>query len=101
MPGSPRVFQIAWITSGTGLGLTIGGVAALLTVVVFALFQRPVVERLQVLGGEVQRAGGRRRRRKLAEMHVLQRRMRGAGWWATWLLTVTVLAMSGARYIRL
>ncbi len=70
-------FPIAWITSGTGLSLTIGGVAALLTAVVFAVFQRPVVARLQVLGGEVQRSRGTPTSAQAAEMQVLQRRMRG------------------------
>jgi hypothetical protein len=32
---------------------------------------------------------------------VLQRRMRQTMWWATLLLTVSVLTMSGARSIRL
>ena len=94
-------FQIAWITSGAGLSLTIGGLAALLTVVVFGVFQRPVAERLQVLGGEVQRSGGTPTSAQAAEMRVLQQRMRQTMWWATLLLTVTVLTMSGGRYIRL
>ncbi len=94
-------FQTAWITSGAGLTLTIGGLATLLTFVVFGVFQRPVVARLQVLGGEVQRSGGSPTSAQAAEMQVLQQRMRRTGWWATLLLTVSVLAMSGARYIRL
>ncbi len=94
-------FQMAWITSGVGLSLTLGALATLLTFVVFGVFQRPVAARLQVLGGEVQRSGGSPTPAQAAEMQVLQRRMRGAMWWATLLLAVAVLAMSGARYIRL
>jgi uncharacterized membrane protein len=94
-------FQMAWITSGTGLSLTIGALATLLTFVVFGVFQRPVVARQQVLGAEVQRSGGAPTSAQAAEMQVLQRRMRGAMLWTTLLLTVAVLAMSGARYIRL
>jgi len=94
-------FQIAWITTGTGLSLTIGALATLLTFVVFGVFQRPVAARLQVLGGEVQRSGGSPTSAQAAEMQVLQRRMRQTMWWATLLLTVSVLTMSGARSIRL
>jgi len=94
-------FQIAWITTGTGLSLTIGALASLLTFVVFGVFQRPVAARLQVLGGEVQRSGGSPTSAQAAEMQALQRRMRQTMWWATLLLTVSVLTMSGARSIRL
>jgi len=94
-------FQMAWISSGTGLSLTVGALASLLTFVVFGAFQRPVAARLQALGGEVQRSGGAPTAAQAAEMQVLQRRMRWSMWWATLLLTVAVLAMSGARYIRL
>lgn len=94
-------FQMAWITSGAGLSLTIGALASLLVFVVFGVFQRPVAARLQVLGGELQRSGGAPTSAQAAEMQVLQRRMRGAMLWSTLLLTVAVLAMSGARYIRL
>ena len=93
-------FQIAWITSGAGLNLTIGALATLLTFVVFGAFQRPVAARLQVLGGEVQRSGGSPTSAQAAEMQVLQRRMRQTMWWATLLLTIAVLTMSSARYIR-
>jgi hypothetical protein len=92
---------MAWITSGTGLSLTIGALATVLTFVVFGVFQRPVVARQQILGAEVQRSGGAPTSAQAAEMQVLQRRMRGAMLWTTLLLTVAILAMSGARYIRL
>jgi uncharacterized membrane protein len=94
-------FQMAWITSGTGLSLTIGALATVLTFVVFGVFQGPVVARQQILGAEVQRSGGAPTSAQAAEMQVLQRRMRGVMLWTTLLLTVAVLAMSGARYIRL
>lgn len=90
-------FQMAWITSGTGISLTIGALATLLTFVVFSVFQRPVAARLQVIGAEVQRSAGSPTSAQAAEMQALQRRMQVSMWWATLLLTVAVLTMAGAR----
>lgn len=94
-------FQRAWITTGTGLTLTLGSLAALLTFVVFGVVQRPLVMRLQALAGEVQRSGASPMQAQMAEMQSLQHRMRGVALWSTLLLLIAVLAMSSARYIRL
>jgi len=93
-------FQLAWITSGTGLVLALSGVAAILAVVIGGVVQRPMATRAQVLAGELQRSGAPPTSTQMGEMQGLQRRIRGTSLWITVLLIVAVVGMSIARYIR-
>src|SRR2546427_4378320 len=51
-------FQLAWITSGTGLGLALSSGAAILAVVAGGVGPRAMATRLQGLAREGQGAGG-------------------------------------------
>src|SRR2546427_11545825 len=69
-------FQIAWITSGTGLVLALSSVAAILAVVTGGVAQRPMANRLQALAGEGQRSGTPPRPEPVGEMRIRQSRIR-------------------------
>lgn len=94
-------FQRAWVTSGTGLVLAVGSLAAILAVVAGAVVQRPGATRLGVLAGQIQKAGAPPTPAQTREMQLLQQRIGRISQWIVLLLIVAVVAMSGARYIRL
>jgi len=94
-------FQIAWITSGTGLVLALSSVAAILAVVTGGVVQRPMATRLQVLAGEVQGSGAPPRPAQMGEMRRLQRRISSISLWIVLLLIVAVVGMASARYVRI
>lgn len=91
-------FRIEWITTGPGLGFTIGGVAAIAATAVGGLFIRPNVERFAALGDRLAAAGGPPTEEQLGEVHALQETLRRIGAIDLALLTVAVLTMATARY---
>ena len=91
-------FRLDWITTGPGLGFTIGGVAAIGATVVGALFIRPNVEAFGALTDRLATAGGPPTEEELGEVHRLQETLRRLGAIDLALLTVAVLTMATARY---
>jgi hypothetical protein len=89
--------RLAWITSGQGLALTLGGLSAIVAMVVGLGVAGRTVARLQALGAEVQAGGGPPSPEQAAEMAMLSGRMRSAGVWNAGLLAFTVLAMAAAQ----
>lgn len=94
-------FQLAWITSGTGLVLALSGVAAILAVVIGGVVQRPMATRLQALAGGVQASGAPPTPAQMKEMQRLQRRLGTISLWIALLLIVAVVGMASARYVRM
>ena len=90
-------FRLDWITTGPGLGFTIGGVAAIGATVVGALFIVPNVKRFEALGDRLA-AGGPRTEEQLGQVQSLQATLRRLGAIDLALLTVAVLTMATARY---
>jgi hypothetical protein len=89
--------RLAWITSGQGLALTLGGLSAIVAMVVGLGVAGRTVGRLQAVGAEVQAAGGPPSPEQAAHMASLSERLRSAGVWNAGLLVFTVLAMAGAQ----
>lgn len=92
-------FQVSWITSGRGLSLTIGAVAAIVTLSLALAVTKPTLLRMGALGQEIQQAGGPPKPEQMAAMQVLQRRLAVAGRTGAILLVIAIIGMSVARYI--
>ncbi len=89
--------RLAWITTGQGLALTLGGLSAIVALVIGFSIQSKAVKRMGAIGAAVQAAGGPPSPEQAAEMATLSERLRNAGVWNAGLLAFTVLAMAGAQ----
>jgi uncharacterized membrane protein len=92
-------FDLDWIGTGTGLALTIGGVAAIVAWALGLVVVAPSVKRMGALGGGVQAAGGPPSESQAAELHRLDARLKRVGVLDTVLLILAVLTMAVARYL--
>jgi uncharacterized membrane protein len=90
--------QLAWITTGPGLGFTIGSVVALVVWCIGFLMIRPRAERMGALGQEIGRAGGPPSAAQAVEMQTLRQEMTTIGRVDAVLLTISLVAMATARY---
>lgn len=91
-------FQMPWITSGVGLGYTIGAVAALVAFVVGSTIIGPTSGRMGALGQQMAAAGGPPDPEKLSLMQALEKRLARAEQLDFWMLTIAMLTMATARY---
>lgn len=91
--------QPGWITTGVGMGFTVGGLAGVIAFVVGMIVQEPAARRMAAIGMEIQSAGGPPSPALLAEMQALQERIGQGGLWTVAMLVVCVLAMSVAQYL--
>jgi hypothetical protein len=91
-------FDADWITSGPGIGFTIGGVAAIVTVILGLLVTKPSADRIGALGQEIAASGGPPTPEQAAEMQQLQARMLLIGRVSMVLLIIAVVTMATARY---
>lgn len=92
-------FQLSWITSPPGLGVTAGAVFGIAAFVLGLVTVRPQVERLGRLGHEIETAGGPPTTTQLGEIGALTEGLRRAGAIDVALLTVAVVAMATARFL--
>jgi uncharacterized membrane protein len=92
-------FRVRWITSGPGLSLTIGALAAIVTFILGLAVTRPTLLSIGALGQEIQSAGGPPKPEQMAKMQVLQTRLATAGRVGAVLLVIAVIGMAVARYI--
>jgi hypothetical protein len=92
-------FQVNWITSGRGLALTIGALAAIVTFILGLAVTRPTLLRMGALGREMQGADGPPKPEQMAAMQALQKRLATVGRAGAILLVITVIGMAVARYI--
>ncbi len=91
--------QTAWITSGPGIGFTVGALAAIAALAVGFSVTRPAVLRQGALSGEIQAAGQPPTDEQMAELHQIQERSTRAGRWTLILVAVALLGMAIARYL--
>jgi hypothetical protein len=91
-------FSLTWITSGPGLGYTIGAVVAIVVYFIGLLMIKPRAERLGGLGHEIGVAGGVPTPAQAAELQKLGREMTLIGRVDLTLLAVALLTMATARY---
>ena len=92
-------FRPAWMTTGIGVGWTIGGLAGIAAFLHGGLVTGRTSNRIAQLGQEIAAAGGPPAPAQLAEMGRLQAKMREAGIVSAVLLAVAVLGMTVARYL--
>jgi uncharacterized membrane protein len=87
-----------WITSGPGIGFTIGAVAALVAFVMGLVQIKPTVDKMSALGAEIQSAGGPPQPEQLAAMEALTTKFRALGRRDLVLILIAAATMATARY---
>jgi len=92
-------FQVAWITTPTGLAFAVGGLAGILAFLIGFFVSRPAVARMTVIGQQAQAAGGPPSPEQMAEIQALQKRVGQGALRVALLLTVALIGMSVARYL--
>jgi uncharacterized membrane protein len=92
-------FDLDWVTSATGLGFTVGAVAAIIAWILGLVVVAPSVKAMGSLGAEIQASGGPPSEAQAAEMERLDRRLKGIGRLDTVLIILAVLTMATARYL--
>ena len=89
----------AWITSGPGLALTIGGVAGILAAVVGGAVVGRTTAHLGRLAQEIHDSGGPPSPENMAEMQRLSAQMGPATMQTMVLLVIALLGMSISQYL--
>lgn len=90
--------QMSWITSGVGLGFSIGALAALVSVLLGMTVLGPTARRIGALGAAMQAGNGPASAERQAELSRLNARMGVATRINVVLLTIALLCMATARY---
>jgi hypothetical protein len=90
-------FQINWISTPSGITMTIGSVAGILAFLLGLTVQMPASARMAALQKEIQAAGGPPTPSQMEEMHVLLDRISNASHWGAILMVIAVLGMAIAR----
>jgi hypothetical protein len=91
--------QVNWISSFSGVTLTIGSIAGILAFLVGLTVQLPASTRMAALQKEIKAAGGPPTPSQLEEMHVLQERISSGSRWGAVLMVISVLGMVVAREV--
>jgi hypothetical protein len=92
-------FDPAWISTGPGIGFTVGGAAAIVTVLLGLTITKPAIDRMGALGQKIAGGGGPPTPEQASELQRLQGRTVLVGRVSLALLTVAVVAMAIARYL--
>jgi len=92
-------FQPAWIGTPTGLALGIGGLLAIGALSIGLFVSRPAADRMGKLGKEIATSGGAPNPAQMAEAQALSAKLERAVYQTAYLLVVTLLGMSIARYL--
>lgn len=91
--------QVAWITSPTGIGFTVGALAAIVSLVWGGSMVGPTSAKLSRMGQEIVAAGGVPTAEQAATIARLQGRLDAFAKADLGLLSVAVIAMATARYL--
>ena len=89
----------AWLSSGTGIGFTIGGIAAIVAWIVGVRVIGPTVEALDRAGTAMATAGRPPTEDEVSRFHALEARLHRAGQADLVLLVIAVLMMATSRYL--
>ena len=89
----------AWIGSGTGIGFTLGGLAAIAAWLLGLTVIGPTVERLDEAGTAMATAGRPPTPDELGRFHGLEARLHRAGQADSLLLATAVIFMAASRYL--
>ena len=93
-------FRLSVLASGTGLLLTIGGIAGTIAWVIAIFFIRRVLGRMEAIGGAIQEQGGPPTPDQASEMQASGERLVKLGQWGVGFMVVALLGMSVAQYVR-
>lgn len=91
-------FDPDYITSGPGIGFTIGAVAALGAFLMGLIQIKPTVDKMSALGAQIQSAGGPPQPEQLATMEALTTKFRALGQRDLVLILIAAATMATARY---
>lgn len=91
--------QLVWITTGAGIAFTIGGLAGLASAVIGFAITGSASRQLAEVGKQIATAGGPPASEMLAQMQVLQNKLRRGGQINAALMVVALFGMSIARYL--
>ena len=92
-------FAVGWITSPTGLVLTIGSLAGTIGWIYGFFTHVPLNARMKSLVNEIASAGGPPSSEQMAEMQQVGGKLEKAGNVTTFILVIAVLGMAIARYV--
>ena len=92
-------FRLTWLTSPTGIVLTIGALAGILALVLGMTVHSPTGARLAALGKEIAAAGGAQTPAQAQTLGQLQARIAKANRWSAVLLITATIGMAIARYV--
>lgn len=104
LAGSPLLWFISggldltWITTGPGLGFTIGSLAAIVAFFVGGLGIGPTSEKMAALGGQIAASGQEPRPEQIRQMEALEKRLNRAEQVDFLMLAIAMLTMATARY---
>ena len=88
----------SWITTGPGLGFTIGTIASFLVYFVGMALITPRGKRLGALGAQIEAAGGPPTKEQMAELETLDKQLHTLEWVDFILLAIALVTMATARY---
>jgi uncharacterized membrane protein len=91
-------FNLAWIKTGTGVGFTIGSLAALVAFFVGGMGIGPTSAKLGALGQQIGAAGGRPTPEQISILQVLEKKLVRAELVDFVMLAISMLTMATARY---
>ncbi len=92
-------FNENWLTSGTGIGLTIGAIAGIIAAGIGLSVSYPTIKRMVALGAEIASSGGPPTADQQQTLMQIQGKLRSAGQAVAVLLVVAVLGMATAQYL--
>lgn len=90
--------NLAWITTGPGLGFTIGSLASLVAFFVGGLGIGPTSEKMAALGGQIAASGQGPVPEQINQMETLEKKLNRAEQIDFILLAIAMLTMATARY---
>lgn len=91
-------FNAAWMSSGPGIGFTIGSVAALIALLAGGMGVGPTSEKMAALGGQIAASGKGPTPGQAAQMEALEKRLNLAEQVDFIMLVIAMLTMATARY---
>jgi hypothetical protein len=91
--------QAAWMRTGPGMALTLGGIVGIGAASIGIFVSRPTVNRMGVLGREIAAASGQPTPSQLSEMQALSVRLERALYRTAYLLVPSLIAMAVARHL--
>jgi hypothetical protein len=91
--------QPAWISTATGLTLTLGGVAGIAAGAIGGGVAGRTAQKIGQLNAAIGNSPGTPGEAQLVELRTLQQRMKQAQLWSIALMIVAVAAMAVARYL--